>query len=58
LLVPAGDSEALARALIGLLDDAGCRARMGDAGRRRVQQRFGRSTMIDRLLEVYSEVSG
>jgi glycosyltransferase involved in cell wall biosynthesis len=58
LLVPAGDRDALTRALIDLLDDAGRRARMGDAGKRRVERCFSRSTMIDRLLEVYSEASG
>ena len=58
LLVPPGDRKALAQALSSLLDDAGRAARMGDAGRRRVEQRFTRTAMIDRLLEVYSEVSG
>jgi glycosyltransferase involved in cell wall biosynthesis len=57
LLVPAGDNDALARALIGLLDDADSRARMGDAAKRRVERQFTRSAMIDGLIRVYREVS-
>jgi glycosyltransferase involved in cell wall biosynthesis len=40
LLVPAGDAAALALALQRLVEDAGLRARMGEAGRSRVLARF------------------
>ncbi|WP_261574647.1 glycosyltransferase family 4 protein [Frankia gtarii] len=40
LLVPPGDPDALAGAIRTLLDDPARRARMGAAGRRRVEQRF------------------
>jgi glycosyltransferase involved in cell wall biosynthesis len=56
LLVAPGDTEALSRALIGLLDDAARRTSMGDAAKRRVEQRFTRSAMIGRLVQVYDEV--
>ncbi|WP_256788686.1 glycosyltransferase family 4 protein [Frankia sp. AvcI1] len=40
LLVPPGDPDALAGAIRALLDDPARRARMGAAGRRRVEERF------------------
>ncbi|MEJ7764118.1 MAG: glycosyltransferase family 4 protein, partial [Acidimicrobiales bacterium] len=40
LLVPAGDPGALAGALARVLDDPDLRARLGDAGRVRVLERF------------------
>lgn len=56
LLVAPGDKEALARALIELLDDADRRARIGDAAKHRLERRFTQSAMIDRLIHVYNEV--
>jgi glycosyltransferase involved in cell wall biosynthesis len=40
LLVRAGDPDALAAALRRLAEDPDLRRRMGDAGRRRVEERF------------------
>jgi glycosyltransferase involved in cell wall biosynthesis len=40
LLVPPGDADSLAAALRRTLDDAGLRARLGEAARRRVMERF------------------
>jgi glycosyltransferase involved in cell wall biosynthesis len=40
LLVPGGDAEALAESLVRLLGDDGLRARLGEAGRRLVLERF------------------
>ncbi|MGA2321639.1 MAG: glycosyltransferase [Solirubrobacteraceae bacterium] len=56
LLVRPGDQDGLARALIGLLDDADRSARMGGAARDRLEQHFTRTAMIEGLLEVYREV--
>ncbi len=56
MLVAPGDEETLARALIELLDDADRRARIGDAAKHRLEWRFTRSAMIDRLMHVYDEV--
>lgn len=57
LLVPAGAAPALAQALIALLDDPRRRLHVGEAARRRVEQRFTREAMIDRLVDVYHEIS-
>ncbi|MGE0816597.1 MAG: glycosyltransferase [Vicinamibacterales bacterium] len=47
LLVPPGNPDALADAIVRLLQDPPLRARMGEAGRRRVREQFG----VDRLVE-------
>ena len=57
LLVPPRDPDALAAALRRLLDDAGLRARMGDAGFRRVRERFSSDAMVTRVLALYDEVA-
>lgn len=56
LLVPAGEVQPLATALLDLLDRSALRARMGAAARARVTDRFTRSAMIDGLTSVYAEV--
>lgn len=58
LLVPPGDARALAAALARLLADPDLRARLGAAGRRRYEERFGHEAMVDRTLAVYREVAG
>jgi glycosyltransferase involved in cell wall biosynthesis len=40
MTVPAGDADALARQLVRTLEDADQRRRLGEAGRRRVLDRF------------------
>jgi glycosyltransferase involved in cell wall biosynthesis len=57
LLVPSGDDHILANALIDLLDNASRRERLGDTAQRRVIERFGQTAMIDRLADVYSELT-
>jgi glycosyltransferase involved in cell wall biosynthesis len=57
LLVPPGDSRSLAQAMTNLLDEPERRAHMGSAGQHRMERLFSRTAMVDRLAEVYSEVS-
>lgn len=56
LLVPPGDSAALAAALAHLLGDAELRARLGAAGRRRAQALFSQTAMAARAEEIYRAV--
>jgi glycosyltransferase involved in cell wall biosynthesis len=58
LVVPLGDVEALAEAVRILLEDpARCRA-MGDAGARRVRERFSWRRTAEEMTALYEEVSG
>src|SRR5207302_2739499 len=52
-LVPPGDTAALADALAWLVDHPEPAARMGEAGRRRVAERFSEEAMTRRVLELY-----
>lgn len=56
LLVGSGEVRALADALNDLLEDPGRGARLGAAAKRRADQLFTRTAMIDRLVSVYDEV--
>ncbi len=58
LLVPSRDPEALAAAIVRLLDDPEQRSRMGEAGQRIVRERFGLERMVDELAAVYRGVAG
>jgi glycosyltransferase involved in cell wall biosynthesis len=49
VLVPPADAGALAGALIGLLRDAPLRRRLGEAARKRVQERFSPETQVPRI---------
>lgn len=53
LLVPARNSEALAAALARLAGEPDTRARMGTAGRRRVETEFAESIIAERTLGLY-----
>jgi glycosyltransferase involved in cell wall biosynthesis len=53
LLVPAGDSHALACAIAALLDDPLVTRRMGDAGRGRVADHFSMAAMVSGYQDVY-----
>jgi glycosyltransferase involved in cell wall biosynthesis len=53
LLVPPGDPGELAAALVRALDDHRLRARMGEAGRRRVLERFSWRATADATVEQY-----
>lgn len=56
LLVPPRNPGALAEAIRNLLADPDLRARMGEAGYRRVAERFSADAMCRRVLELYDEV--
>ncbi len=53
LLIPPGDSAALTAALVRLLDDAGLRRRLGEAGRARILAEFSVDAMVEGNLAVY-----
>ena len=53
LLVPSGDSGALATAIEDLISDPAKRGMMGNTGRQMVLERHGSSRMVSELKEVY-----
>ena len=53
LMVPPGDPSALAIAIDDLLQDSAKRARIADAGRRRVLERFSWASAAKQTVEVY-----
>ena len=55
MLVPAGDRDALARAVIDLLGDTERRRAMGEAGRERFEQQFSFDQFVRRVAEILSE---
>jgi glycosyltransferase involved in cell wall biosynthesis len=57
LLVPPRSPRALADALRRVLDDDELRRRLGEAGRRRVADRFTTASMTRRVLELYDEIA-
>ena len=56
MLVPARDSEKLARAVIRILTDQSLASRLAHAGRSTVAQRFTVDTMVEGNLAVYREL--
>jgi len=54
LLVPAGDVDALARAIDVLLGDPELARRLGEAGKRRVRERFDADAAAQRVLGLYT----
>src|SRR5437899_6661892 len=56
LLVPVGDTQALAAALEQSLRNPELAARMGVAARRRVEERFSLMGQVDRLLALWAEL--
>ena len=56
LVVPAGDAAALRAALERLVSDPGLRGRLGEAGRRRVEEQFTVARLRERLMGLYHEL--
>jgi glycosyltransferase involved in cell wall biosynthesis len=56
LLVPPGDAEAMADAVLRLLRDAALAQRMGQAARRRVEAEFTLPRMVRRMEDLYDEL--
>jgi glycosyltransferase involved in cell wall biosynthesis len=54
-LIPPGDKAALARLTRRLLNDTDLRHRMGEAGRKRVAERFGAAEMVRRFAGIYED---
>ena len=57
LLVPARSEDAMAAALSRLVESEGLRARMGAAGRRRVEERFSQESMLQAYIELYRSMA-
>jgi glycosyltransferase involved in cell wall biosynthesis len=55
LLVPPGDKVALARQTRQLLDDAGRRQQMGEAGRRRAAEHFPAARLVEGMARLYDD---
>jgi glycosyltransferase involved in cell wall biosynthesis len=58
LLVPPGDAESLAAAVVSLLKDTVRREQMGLCGRARVQERFSLDASVAQMEQLYGEVLG
>jgi glycosyltransferase involved in cell wall biosynthesis len=56
ILVPPGDSLALARAIQEILSDPSLSQKMGAAGKARVKQEFSSITMVKRIAQIYEEL--
>ncbi|HEV8662857.1 MAG TPA: glycosyltransferase, partial [Candidatus Methylomirabilis sp.] len=56
LLVPPGDPGSLARAIVRLAEAPALRRAMGEAGARRVRERFHVARMARQIGAVYGEV--
>lgn len=57
LLLPVGDEQALAEALIAFRDDANLRKRFGANARKRVEEFFDRKILMEKLLDYYKKIS-
>jgi len=58
MLVPTGDRDALARAVIDLLGDSERRKAMGEAGRARFEEKFSFGRFVERVGEIVATSNG
>jgi len=58
LVVPAADAEAMSGALLQLARDLDCGARMGAAGRLRVERHFSMQAMVRNYQDLYDRLHG
>jgi glycosyltransferase involved in cell wall biosynthesis/GT2 family glycosyltransferase len=58
VVVPTGDSGALAASLVRLIEDPDERRRLAECGRTRTHRYFTIEKMVEQMLEVYSAASG
>jgi glycosyltransferase involved in cell wall biosynthesis len=58
LLVPGADPESLAMAMKCILSDRDLAARLSDAGKARVRERFSVGSVVSRMLKVYASARG
>ena len=56
LLVPVCDSDALAEAILRILSDEALAHRIGEAGRKRVQEEFDEADVLRRQVDVYRKL--
>jgi len=56
LLVPPEDPDALAAALVRLLEDEALRGRLAEAGRRRAREEFDVRRVVERVQQIYEEM--
>ena len=56
ILVPAEDTDALRRAIAQLMDDERLRTRLGQAGKKRMQNDFSIATMAEKHVALYESV--
>jgi glycosyltransferase involved in cell wall biosynthesis len=57
LLIPFGDTGALARSLEGLIEDAGRRTTMGCAGQKRARELFSAQAIVPQYEALYRRVA-
>lgn len=58
VLVPPGDPDVLADALVGLLEDEPRRRALGEAGRRTAEEQYAWTRIAGRLVEIYEGLVG
>lgn len=57
LLVPPGDVNALANAMLAILQDKSLQSNMGQAGRQRVESEFASPRIMQKLDDLYTELA-